>query len=118
MNDIESQLEENVDRGAALLDKKVPGWEEKVNKAIFAGNFDMQAWDSCIAGTLELVEFNLGEVRICLNGDSLVGEEQAVAHGFDVPEDEDGDPDYGDYDILDRLWREKVDQRLKEKAKA
>jgi len=106
----------NVERGAALLDKKVPGWEKTVRTAMTAGYFNMERWDSCMAGTLELVrsatpdemesayesDDGLGLV-IQLNGTSLTTVAEARRYGFFAE---------GCYwDELDALWREQVEKR-------
>lgn len=106
----EQRLHERVRRGAELLDLKVPGWETKINQAVFDGTFVMTSWTKCVAGTLELVKFGArGTVNICLNGSSLVGYRQAEDFGFYTKEMENGRLLYTE---LEKLWLAEVKRRI------
>jgi hypothetical protein len=118
----EAYERESVERGAALLDKKLPGWADKIQRAMFDGRFEMAHWDSCIAGTLELVKYgtdkNVGEaikkgtlaVGIALNGILIVDEKEAASYGFyPANKSESG----GWNHRLGELWKDQVNQRVR-----
>lgn len=114
-------MEEAVAQGAALLDKYQPGWETTVRGAMTAGLFEMSAWESCMVGTLEMLQprETLEDMdRIVFNGFGI------PAHGLEArwvgflplerDDDEDSDDDY--FGRLDGLWRAQVEKRTGESA--
>lgn len=112
-------IAERVERGARLLDLKVPGWERKINRAVFNGSFDMTSWSQCVAGTLELVKFvddtdDLVEspLTICLNGSSLVGLDEAELHGFTLARSCSDE----EWAKLEEHWLAEVDSRLDDRS--
>lgn len=108
---------EAVERGAALLDQKVPGWENKIQKAIFNGTFDITNWDHCVVGTLELVSRESGNRNgtlgfgIALNGTVIVDYSEAEEYGFTLRDDisESGEA----WDLLASLWEDQVVRRVR-----
>lgn len=109
------KIAERVERGAQLLDLKVPGWERKIDRAVFNGSFDMTQWAQCVAGTLELVEFVMPgspvtPLTICLNGSSLVGLEEAREHGFTLSGSDEA------WEHLEECWMAEVDSRLGDRS--
>jgi hypothetical protein len=105
-------LRDRVKRGAALLDRKVPGWANKLGAKIFNGQFDMGDWGHCVVGSLELVHFEFDNSRtrvptIVLNGESLVGNDKAAENGFYPTATRSA----RSLQILEELWRKEVDKR-------
>lgn len=103
------------ERGAELLDEKVPGWAETVQGRIHDGFFNMRRWDTCIVGTLELMQTLRGERVIVLNGVTVSPYEgdEAALYGFVVPDTEydphTWDRSWGD---LQRAWEKQVRRRV------
>ena len=102
--------------GAILLDAKKPVWHNIVNEAMINGRFYIQHWDSCIAGSLELVRhFDDNDRRVeigtffQLNGETLVGEEYGEMLGFVVP---NGGDDDNDWNLLEEFWTEEINDRI------
>ena len=88
-----------VERGAALLDARKPGWDSLID----LGELNMGDGDRCIFGQTFGDEFDCGwsiGTRLLLD-DSL---EKAVEHGFYEP----GNCDYAG---LDAEWRSLIESR-------
>src|SRR5262245_18373025 len=106
----------HVELGAALLDEKRPGWAGEIRGAMTRGLFDMASWESCVAGTLEMVRINEGQLEIRLNGTRLVVDAEFDRYGFVAGRyyyrSERSISDYAAWEDLDELWREQVDKRL------
>jgi hypothetical protein len=124
----------DVKRGAELLDKYVPEWYNKINGAILDGVFNMNDFNKCALGTLELVTRN-GDPSVQFNGTVITSwtQESSTNHGF-CPSDEAEelaetfsrteleaiDPELwsGDFPfvVLDDLWKVEVKKRVKKNA--
>lgn len=102
--EIDKDTEENVARGAALLDEKVPGWARTVQGAMTEGYFEICDWEHCVAGTLEMV-WGTGSGRtIQFNGTSIAAYgREAVEYGFVTQ--------FDDWGELDAAWRAEVAKR-------
>jgi hypothetical protein len=101
-------MAEAVAQGARLLDELRPGWEHTIRGSVLRGEFHIQDWSSCVAGTLELFKQD-NAFRVSLNGISFhVDDPQAIWVGFTLP-------DYVeevDWDALDAQWMYEVEQRI------
>jgi hypothetical protein len=124
-----SDIEANVERGAALLDEKVPGWAAKVNSGILDGMFDMSKWEHCVCGQLELLKIATVVIHgeeversvISFNGEAISryirnDANSIVALGFALSEDDSDEDTYLPmsvrYQKLEELWRLEVAKRL------
>ena len=111
------ELAERVERGAALLDEKKPGWAKLIRGAMLAGIYNFGTWKTCIAGTLEMVKWqdastgkdHRERLLIVLNGDVLCGVEEAARHGF-CSEREDDELNE-DLEVLEAEWALQVTKR-------
>lgn len=120
-----NELHENVERGAALLDEKIPGWESDVRGFILNGMFRMNSWESCVIGSVERAKYFYRDVTvpgapmlrqelvIQFNGTELVSESEAERHGFMIgfEADEYAGVDV-EYFVLERLWRAEIQSRF------
>lgn len=97
-----------VERGAALLDEKRPGWWKNID----LGRLDISAGCDCVAGQLD----GFSEM---MRGLGLLSLEAQVAHGFEA-DDEAGprtplsvvyDAAERDYRALTEAWRGLIRQR-------
>jgi hypothetical protein len=84
-----------ISRGMALLDKRVPGWRERVNPA----GLDMKDNDACLLGQLFRGGFPGGMAALGLHG------EDAVRYGFDVRLSGDGFMTKLERNRLTQEWR-------------
>lgn len=98
--------EQCVERGAKLLDEKLPGWADTVQGKMTDGLFDMTMWDTCIVGSLELAwvtderrtYFTFNGTRIAAYG------KEAEDYGFNIHGS-------GSWENLDEAWRRAVAAR-------
>jgi hypothetical protein len=107
-----------VAKGAALLDKKRPGWEREID----LNRLDIQSGSSCVTAQLS------GEGHWCSGMDMLgltAGDDGTyVTHGFNAEEDPDvygfGDGGWAvvrarqtaAFRTLNTLWRDLIESRL------
>lgn len=68
-------------RGAELLDEKIPGWANILHGKIRDGRFNMMTWDTCVVGSLELLDDGV----VSLNGRSFNIQSEDVYHYGFVP---------------------------------
>ena len=99
--------QERVQRGAALLDKAMPGWARKIKLRrlnMLIGNFSLQGSGcGCIGAQLDTTINTSGDWRQTLQTLRIGG--QAASHGFDLYA-----PEF-DYDELTELWKDEVRAR-------
>lgn len=106
-------LEANVQRGADLLDEKVPGWAATVRDNILDGLFSVRDWDRCVIGTLELLRAEAGCHVIVFNGTMINKWGNATcALGFDVAENVYDKRGSAAFVELRRLWEIEVVRRV------
>lgn len=94
-----AEVAERVERGAALLDEKQPGWAARIDLS----TLDIGAQYQCVLGQI-YDDFAIGadEVLACAS---------AAAHGFMWEDgDEDGEP--SEIAALNDEWRRVVAERL------
>jgi hypothetical protein len=118
LTDTEKTMRANVRRGAALLDKYVPGWAEKIGDKMKAGQFVMSDPDRCVVGVLELGKGSgwtkySNKPFIQLNGVTLCNWQETEQYGFYIPIDKyfnlgSDDP----YEDLQKVWAAQVDKRV------
>jgi hypothetical protein len=99
------EARQRVERGAALLDRKKPGWREKVNPE----TLEMWVGCSCVLGQV-FGDFFRGLVLLALDYHE---DEEDVRHGFDIDYAAvrlDGLDvlDQADYDLLQDAWLEQL----------
>ena len=102
-----SSITERVERGAALLDAKRPGWWRRINLR----RLDIRSACDCIAG-------QLGGYSDTLRALGLLDGEEDVEHGFEAI-DPDGDVLAGeyhrlvqeDYAALTAAWHDLIGKR-------
>lgn len=87
-------VNERVERGAALLDEKRPGWPEAVD----LGRLNIRSTCDCIAG-------QLGGFRETTQSLGLYGVTEDVMHGFEADDDD------AEYAALTDAWRDLIQQR-------
>jgi hypothetical protein len=108
-------MKERVEKGATLLDEHIPDWYTRVHSAMTAGYFNMNNWDRCVAGTLEIVRMGYRDGPIIsFNGTKLVGYREAEEYGFVAGVVEDAHNDA--WEQLEACWKEEVRKRLKSDA--
>jgi hypothetical protein len=116
--------EGNVDRGIALLDEKVPGWEHRIDLDILK----LSACHECIIGQLMLstglgeqppvyvdyYEFQLGVERLGLND----ADQEDERYGFNLydtePQGDEDEVEYvtgQDWQDLTETWKRKILER-------
>ena len=83
-------ITERVERGAALLDEKMPGWWQRVD----LGRLDIESGCNCVIG-------QLGSYPETSEGFGLLSSLDDFTHGFDG-----GEPD--DYRALTKAWRDLI----------
>jgi hypothetical protein len=93
---------ELVRRGAALLDRERPGWENEINLL----NLDLQSPRSCVLGQLydEFVDMNLFEYGFDYAIDEipeLIEDDGPQMYGFDIGGSQGMIHDYA---LLDEAW--------------
>lgn len=119
---IRRRVSKSVDRGAEKLDEVMPDWHIKIGKSMTEGLFNIENWQHCIAGTLEIVELESGFWHIpviTLNGTILSGLKEAAEYGFVVSDANYDEADGFGIDIyryLDRCWRRKIKERINASA--
>lgn len=86
-----AELEARVERGAALLDRELPDWRERVH----VGALDMRSCALCVVGQV------LGSY---LSGMTSLGFVDGASHGFDCGEDDA----LCVWDYLDTLWTKEI----------
>lgn len=91
---------DSVERGAALLDEKVPGWEAKID----LDTLDLYVPCKCVLGQL----FGRGDSAYThgLHMLNLFGFKEEIAHGFEARST-------GTYTSLTTRWRRVIRRRLK-----
>jgi hypothetical protein len=110
-------IEERVANGAKVLDEHVPGWAGTVRGAMTDGYFNIQHWDHCVAGSLEMVSYDTSvephpQRVICFNGTQISASgQEAVDLGFFLHYG--GDENEG-WIALDEAWRVAVAERVGE----
>ena len=93
-----AELNENVQRGVALLDKEMPDWRERIDLPAF----DIQECESCVLGFCyggvaldewdsddeEDVEsgYDLGLIQLFADQRDTSATDHAIRHGFDRPD--------------------------------
>jgi hypothetical protein len=92
-----SFLAENVDRGAAFLDKEIPDWRNKINVSIL----EMDSESNCVASQLFSNRYSLFINKFKLT------REQAIHFGFIAP-DHGGKEHDSQYSLLNELWKAKI----------
>ena len=96
-----AEVAERVERGAALLDEKEPGWAARID----VGKFDIGSGCRCALGQL-YGRFHDGLYEVFPSG-----EYQARSYGFMWEEgDEDGEP--SEIAALNDEWRRVIAERL------
>lgn len=89
-----AELEARVERGAALLDRELPDWRERVDVA----ELDMGSCTFCVLG------HTFGSYVTGLIKANIVSE-GGPHYGFEVADDEDM---FMVYDYLDTLWTKEI----------
>lgn len=89
---------ERVERGAALLDEKRPGWVQVID----LDRLDIWSCTDCIGGQLD------GGYDATMDLLGIGHTEEARAHGFDGHGLSYGD---GEYEALNAAWRDLIRQR-------
>jgi hypothetical protein len=118
---IKGRLAQAVANGARMLDVHRPGWEKTVKDSMIRGLFNMDNWDHCMVGTLEMFKYvGSGENVIAFNG-LEVPVDDAFFYGFDVDRNYHTDirwtrefESHDGFVELDRLWRLEIEARTGE----
>lgn len=91
-------MEENVARGVALLDEKVPNWRERIS----AEDLEMSSTRSCILGQLfDHYFYGLEWMFPATNDNGQF--ESSILHGFTT--------DTGSFYKLTALWKDELSKR-------
>lgn len=99
-NEHEAYVKRCVNDGVALLDKYMPGWEHRIDRA----QLDMHSCSRCILGQL------YGEYVHGLTALGLLG---GLQHGYNLPFNPEVRATIS-YDDLARMWKEVILNRLGE----
>lgn len=99
----ESTLAAAVARGAALLDRKRPGWESEIDIA----KLDIASTDRCITAQLS----GENDYRVGMDRLGIGSYEEYVGLGF-AADIVAGESNYADYRTLTDLWRALIEERL------
>lgn len=99
MNDIT----ERVQRGAALLDEKRPGWWREID----LGRLDIGSSCNCVGGQLS---GGLCSFSVTMESLDLDGEEEFTGHGFEADGNDHATVE-ADYAALTVVWRDLITAR-------
>jgi hypothetical protein len=102
---VTDELAERVERGAALLDERRPGWWDEVD----VGSLDLRQCDLCILGQL-WGDYLDGRGEVVRLGYGYRAQEESIRHGFDVSRRIHADL-HADYAALTDLWRAAIERR-------
>jgi hypothetical protein len=91
MTDLVKRAAERVSKGVKFLDKKHPGWRQRINWR----TFDFNKYDKCIIGQLGLI----GELGFQFEQD----------HGFELPHEDVRS------DVMQKLWLRRKPKTTKKK---
>lgn len=100
-----------VKKGAALLDRVMPGWAKKIRPE----KLDLHSCNQCVLGQLYRGRGQNGFDRGATKLGLMAGQESAL--GFDAQETRDSyfgnrGTDENDYDRLDRAWLFEIGRRV------
>lgn len=107
-------LGENVRRGAALLDERIPDWFSRID----LDRLDISDGFSCVLGQVTGKHYSLGLVTVGLHTRDLPVFEEGPHHGFTVPFNLELGQTVEGFRLLRELWTDEISARTKAQTPA
>lgn len=98
-------LFDRAERGAAKLDREVPGWYDRIDLK----TLNLESCYMCVFGQLYPGHYNEGENKFFGSGEDAC--ELAAAHGFSLGDHDDTEKDEENWVILNDAWTELIEAR-------